>query len=399
MKTSILTVPEIKQILTEAVINKTEKVTKITDNSVLSGVLYGVAKILQRMMKENALVEAQLFPEYAYGEDLDAIAKRQGISPRFGALGSSVYLRLVAEPGTTYVASDTRFTTGQGFVFTLGQDITLDPNGYGYDYANVSSVTVGEVSNVAANTIINVINPPEGHLYCNNDMRASGGRDGESDDSFRARITEGFNLLATDTLSRLEQVLILLNPKVLSLHKIGKDFSGLNIVQILTQNGADLSQAELDDIQRRSLNFLSISDYNTESHAGVKFHNFDKWTYIDVDFRVSLDEDIDFDEFRNTVQVQMSDYLNWLKWSRERVEWDDLYLIVKRQTGVQYLPDQFFIPRNDIDVASPYLPRLRKFVIRDIDGRVLRDKANAIVPVYYQSEADVDYLTTVLSNI
>jgi hypothetical protein len=399
MKTQVLTVPEIKQVLTEAVINKTSKVTKISDNSVLNGFLYGVAKVLQRCMKDNALVEAQIFPEYAYGEDLDLIAKRYGISPRYGALGSSTFIRLVAEPGTMYPAQTTSFTTGQGLVFRLSKNFTIPSDGYGYDYAPVYCESIGLNTNVTANTIINIVSPPVGHLYVNNVNRAVGGRDIEDDESFRARISEGFNLLATDTLSRLEQVLILLNPNVLSAYKIGKGIEGATIVQILTQNGALLTESELDDIQRRSSNYLSIADYNTDTHAGVVFENYNMWVYIDVEFRVSLDEDINFDDFRNNIQIQMVDYLNWKKWTRERVEWQDLYNIVKRQTGVQYLPSQFFSPNSDTDATKPYLPRLRKFLIRDIDGNVLKDRANAIVPVYYQNNIETNYTSTVLSNL
>jgi hypothetical protein len=104
MITKPLTTVELKQIFLENFLNKTTKVSKVSNNSVINGTAYGVAKIAQKALKDIALIESHLFIDSATGDNLDLIASRLGISPRFGVSGSSTYVRLVADPGTLYQA-------------------------------------------------------------------------------------------------------------------------------------------------------------------------------------------------------------------------------------------------------------------------------------------------------
>ena len=82
------TISFLKNLWVETFLNKTDKVTDITDNSVLNGVAYGTAKVAQKALKDIAIVEAQIFPEEATGDYLDRAAQLFGVTPRKGALGS-----------------------------------------------------------------------------------------------------------------------------------------------------------------------------------------------------------------------------------------------------------------------------------------------------------------------
>lgn len=95
------TISFLKNLWVETFLNKTDKVSDITDNSVLNAAAYATAKVAQKAIKDVAIVEAQIFPETAAGDYLDRAASLFGVTARYGALGSSTYIRVYAEPGTT----------------------------------------------------------------------------------------------------------------------------------------------------------------------------------------------------------------------------------------------------------------------------------------------------------
>ena len=219
MITKITTIDELKQIFIEILLNKTDKVSDISDVSVLNGIAYGCAKMAQRLLTNQAVVEGHIFPDTAYGEYLDNIAEIKGIASRFTSFGSSTYVRVEADPGTFYSKSSVFFTSTAGIKFIPVEDLTVDENGYGY--IKVRSAQTGATSNVDALTINFCENAPIGHLACTNEYKATGGMDEEDDDTFRMRIKESVNQLARHTISYLEQVFMKINRKVLCIHKGG----------------------------------------------------------------------------------------------------------------------------------------------------------------------------------
>ena len=96
MKTLISTVQELKDIILEILFTKTDKVNKVANTSILNALAYGNAKVGQRALKDIALIESQLFPEYATGEYLDAVAARYGIFERLSSSPSTAYVYLFA---------------------------------------------------------------------------------------------------------------------------------------------------------------------------------------------------------------------------------------------------------------------------------------------------------------
>ena len=76
------TIQNLKNLFIEIFINKTNKVTDITENSVLNGTAFGVAKVGQKAIKDILIIEAQIFPDTASGDYLDKAAALFGVSPR-----------------------------------------------------------------------------------------------------------------------------------------------------------------------------------------------------------------------------------------------------------------------------------------------------------------------------
>jgi uncharacterized phage protein gp47/JayE len=93
MITKITSINDLKQMFLEITLNKTNKVTDISKESVLNAISYGCAKLAQKILVNLAIIESHLFPDSAYGAYLDSAAQRRGVSARFSATTSSTFLR------------------------------------------------------------------------------------------------------------------------------------------------------------------------------------------------------------------------------------------------------------------------------------------------------------------
>jgi len=395
MITRVSTVEELKRIYIEVLLNKTDKVTKVSDESILNGIAYGTAKVAQKALKDIALVESHLFPEYAYGYHLDDIAEREGIAPRYGASKSTTYIKLVADPGTTYQAATNLFQAN-GVVFELTDDFIVGSEGYGY--AKVRSQSTGKSTNVPPLSITQVTPEPVGHQYVVNEYHATGGRDIESDELFRKRIKKGPNVLARGTMDYLTQVLLKFNSNILSVHNYGVNAQQQLVLAISTQNGIDLTQNELNQLAIDISPYLSLIDYNhiSNNSINVVVKNIE-YKLIDIDFRAELIQTANADQVRQEIQQQFAKYFDYRYWNpMQTVQWDDLLQIVKQHSAVKYVPDQFFNPRADIATYAGHLPRIRSFIIRDLQGDVMIDNSGIIDPIYYPNNIDVDYQSTII---
>jgi len=403
MITKLTDVQEAKQIFAETLMAKTNKVTKISDNSVVSAISYGVAKLFQRALKDVALIETNLFPDSAFGSALDQIAENFGIAARFGASQSSTYVRVFADQGTQYLVGTHTFETSEGETFEPDANFTVGAQGFGY--IKVRSVNTGSKTNVDPGSI-NVVDPiPAGHLNVVNEYRAIGGRDVESDNLFRIRIKEGPNILARGTVAAIEQAFLKFNQNVLNVRYQGINELGKTVLAIVTQNGIDLTEEELDELLIASQEFLCISDIKPfgTTEYGVELKNIEFQT-IDLDFTVDISNSIDSATFRRNIQVKMSKYLDFRFFnpSKQKVEWDDLLQIVKSTEGALYVPDtQFFVNggRVDITIDVNKLPRIRGFVLYDLDGNIVENLQGNISPVFYPNKNDISFQETVLATL
>lgn len=395
MLTKILSRAKLKQLFLELFVNKTDKATDVSDNSVTNAVAYGVATVAQKCIKDIAIVESQIMPDSAVGTDLDNAATLFGVPARLGALQSSTYLRIIADEGTFYDKTVVSFTNYNGIRFIPEEDLTM--GALGFDYLKVRSEGTGEKTNVDANSIITINSAPVGHIAVTNEFMAVGGRDSESDEIFRQRIKKHNNIIARYTLEYYNQLFQQFNSNVLRVLNLGSDDDGKYALAIVTQNGIDLTNSELDDLLASTKQYFAITDLNKFGELiGLKLINA-TWYYVGdplrdnsgtgIDFRVQLWDGYNPDTVRKNIQVNISKYLDFRFWEYgQKVEWDNLLQIVKNTEGVRYVPDNFFYPNYDEIVPVNQLPRVKKFIMRDIAGNIIADTGNVLSPVFYPNE-------------
>ena len=384
------TITNLKNLFIEMFLDKTAKVSNVADGSVVNATAFGVAKVAQKAMKDIAIKEAQIFPDTATGVYLDKAAALYGVSPRKGALGSSTYIRVSADPGTVYDTTVT-FVSKNGIRFQVDEPLTVGESGYGY--VKVRSVNAGYTTNVAPNSITNVNPQPQGHIECTNEYYAIGGRDSEDDETFRIRIKNNLNVLSKNTVEYWTQVLNGIDDRVLKVMAAGLDEQGIYNLYIVSQNGIFFTEDELGTLLEQVQGYFSLSDLNIEGKAvGISLKNID-WFYVGsergLDFRVQLQPDYDVATVRQNIQVNLTKYLDFRFWTPgDVVEWDDLLDIVKKTEGVKYVPDEYFFPYYDQQVPANQLPRIRGFIMRDQDGNILYDSDSNLSPLFYPAESE-----------
>lgn len=398
MITKITPVEELKQIFLEIFLNKTDKVSDVSDDSVLNAIAYGNAKLTQRTLTNQAIIEGHIFPDSAYGEYLDNLAAIRGVAPRFGAVGSTTYVRVMADEGTSYIAGIHTFTSTSGIVFDLEESSVVGINGYAY--LKVRSQQSGLNTNVDALSINKVSPIPQGHISVINEYAATGGSDQESDTLFRERIKTNMNQMSRTTLSYLEQVFMKINPRVLRLHKGGIDSDGKFNLIVVSVNGQNFTTAEFDEILSKSEEYLSLSELLREgSGFALKLNNVD-WLPVDIEFRADIDPAYDIDSVRRNIQIQMNKLFDYRFWKYgDKIEWENMLYAAKNVEGVRYVPDTHFYPQADVNVPKYRLPRVRSFIMRDLDGNIIEDNNGVLSDVFYPNEEDRSYQESVLTMI
>jgi hypothetical protein len=398
MITKITSIQELKQMFLEIFLNKTDKINDVGNDSVLNGIAYGAAKIGQKCLVNQAIVEGHIFPDTAYGTYLDKLAIIRGVSSRFGATSSTTYIRLIGDAGTTYLATECSFISTSGITFSLEEDVVIGVNGY--SYAKVRCDQTGSITNVDPLSINKISSIPTGHIACTNEYRATGGSDNENDDLFRQRIKDSINQLSRTTMSYIEQVFMKINNNVLRVYKGGIDSEGkLNLI-VVSVNGQDFSDDEFNLILSNSEEYLSLTELlRTPTDYALKLNNV-KWLTVDIDFRVDIDPSYDQDKVRREIQIQMSKLFDYRFWKYgDKVEWDNLLFIAKQVDGVRYVPDTHFYPQADVNVPKYTLPRIRGFVLRDLNGNIIEDNNGILSQFYYPNEPDYSYASSVLTTI
>lgn len=398
MITRLTTLEELKGIFTELLLNHTDKVTKVSPLSATNGIAYGVAKIGQRVIKDVAIIESHLFPDSAFGINLDKVAENNGIAPRFGAGGSVTYVRVAATPGTSYVLGTHTFTGSHGIVFDIQQSFTVEADGFGY--VSVRSQTLGEISNIDALTLNQVSPVPAGHQYCINEFGAYNGRDFEADEDFRKRIKEGSNILARGTLAMLQQVFMKINPNVFQIYYNGIDRNGKVVISILTQNGIDLTTNELNDILLKGKQYFSLTELkpNSDNGYGIILKNI-TWFPIDVSARLVLEASVNSSDVLKECQIRLNKFFDYRYNTLSRIQWIDLIEIVKTTPGVKYVLDNFFSPGVDVLIPQNQLPRMRGMLFLHQDGSLLINNSNSLNSIYYPAILDFSYQKSVFQSL
>lgn len=381
--TRLTTITEFKQIMSEILMNNTSRVSKITNESVVNGYIYGIAKTAQKFNKDVAILESQIIPELASGSDLDSAALLNGGLERLGATGSSTFIRVKADVGTQYTPGVHNFVSRAGVQFEITEFVTVGANGFAYIPAR--SLNVGETTNVDAQTINTVTPVPTGHDSATNEYMAVGGRDEENDESYKIRIRSFPNLQARQTLEYILEVIKLFNENALRLLNVGLIDNRTNL-RIVLENGVFLTDSELSELVTNITPYLQLTDVSQfGSNIGLDLFNV-VWKNIDIDFRIEIDPAFIVDDVRRNAQIAITKYMDFRYWDEnQQVEWDDLLSIVKNVDGARYVPDEFFTPNADIQVGIGELPRVRSFIMRDLGGVILFDSTNNLTPVFYEN--------------
>lgn len=393
----LTTEQELERILTETYINRTSKTTKVTPNSVLSGLIAGNKKVASKAIKDIALAASQLYPSIASGESLDRAARDYGISPRFLASESSVVFKIVASEGTLYDSSTITVNGNGGVIYKLEEDVAIGISGIAYVKAR--SIDAGAFTMIKAYELNNLIPAPTGHIAAFNEYGSIGGRDAEQDDVFQRRILKGANIAAVGTLEKYNQVFQMINPNVLRVIYYGNTVEGKIKLAVVSQNGVSFNQSELDNLLENGRSYFSLSEQapaGTNSY-GIKLVNVN-YQYVNVDFRTEIFNNYDFIEVIRNIQSKFSKLVDHRFWKpgQDKIQWDDLLLAVKTTPGVKYVSDKFFFPQHDITIDSDKLPRFAGFIVRDIKGNVVLDNSGVIQPIYYPNEPKIDFRKSVL---
>lgn len=398
MITKITPVEELKRIFAEALLNNTNKVTKISDGSVLNGISYGVGKLAQKVLKDTAIVEAHLFPDTAYGEYLDKIAQLNGVAGRLGSTQSVVYIRVVGAPGTTY-DPNTHIFRGKGIDFV--PEVSMEIPEEGFTYVKLKSLSSGSSVNVEPLTIDRVTPVPAGHAYCINEFAATGGRDFEDDDTFRQRIKDEINILARGTISYLEQVFRKINPDVLRVYNLGLDEVGDLQIGVSKVNGAEFTEGELAEFIAKGENYFSMNELKPDgrNNYGIKIINIPYFP-IDISCRVDIDSSYNADNVRKHIQISINKVVDYRLWNDGGIiDWIDLINAIKGVRGVNRVLDNYFFPNNDLIIPRGYLPRFRGFVMMNMKGEIISNQTETLNPVYYPNQSDFSYQATVLKSL
>ena len=191
-----------------------------------------------------------------------------------------------------------------------------------------------------------------------------------------------------------------INDRVLRLHKGGITADGRMNLIVVSVNGQNFSSQEFDEILSRSEEFLPLNELLREStDYALSLQNVD-WLPVDVEFRVDIDPAYDQAVVRRNIAIQMNKLFDYRFWKYgDKVEWENLLYAAKNVEGVRYVPDTHFYPRADINVPRYRLPRIRGFVLRDLEGNVIEDNGGLMSAVYYPNNPDDGYAASVLSNI
>lgn len=390
---------ERKSIFLETLLNGTNKVSKVGAGSVLDAIADGIAKVAGKSEKDVILAVSQLFPDTAFSDQLDQVALNNGVSPRFSALGSSTYVRLTAAPGTIYLASTNIPTSTTGITFPLANDVVI--GSMGFAYALVYSVQTGANTNVDPGTISKISPQPAGHISIVNEYMATGGRDAETDEIFRARLKDSPNIYARKTLSMIEQLFMNINSKVLKVWHQGISDTGKVVLAVATQNGSALSDTELNNLLSGAAEYFAMTEYRPfgTSFYGIQLVNA-TYQYLDLSFRCQLANNADPDQVRKDIQVAVSKYIDprYFDPATDIISWINLLEIVRNTNGMEYVPDQYFYPRIDISVNTYALPRIRGFLMLNLDGSVIANFTGSLSPVYYPNIVDASYMATILQN-
>lgn len=381
-----------EQILAEIFLSKQNKVTKISVGSVLSAFFSAIARLVGMVEKDLAIYMSRLYPDLAFGTYLDDCAEIFGITGRFSASPSNIYLCLFAEPGTIYDTTIT-FQSLTGISFRLLNNVTIPNSGIAYVIA--LSTTTGQATNIDPFTITSLSTSPSGHLGVLNEGYAFGGQDNESDLSLRNRIKNAASTVSKDTISGLTQACIKINPLVYKIYNNGVTDSGKIDLRVLTSNGTLLTNNQLLNLQEQIRPHLSLRDVSffNKSNTSVVFNNIDIYS-IDISMQVQFSSSANIELVRRQMQIKINTFIDQYLFKLGTLQWEDVFALCRLIDNVDYIPIESFSWKEDFKIDRPQFPKLRSFILRDLNNNILTNNQSDFNQLY--SSYDQTYQSIVL---
>ena len=105
------------------------------------------------------------------------------------------------------------------------------------------------------------------------------------------------------------------------------------------------------------------------------------------------------------MQLAVSRLFDYRYWGvNEKVEWENILYAIRNVDGVRYVSDAYFLPNSDINITNYKLPRVRGFIVRDLDGGVLSDNYNVTnnyvwTDYFFPNTNDDNFQQSVIKNI
>ena len=253
----------------------------------------------------------------ATGVSLDRLAANYDVQRNESAY-ATVTLNFVGTPNYT-IPNGNSYTTNDGLIFTLSEDVTLDSNGNGSGLAY--SYEKGSVYNVGHDTIVNQNESLDDITTVTNELGASGGADQESDTSLRSRLIVASKGINSGTYNGLMSAISSVNGvktvRIVENHSDKTDSFGNPpySIHIYVLGG------EKDMIARAILNSIAVG-INTYGSVIVKVeddaHNlhdvmFDIATTKDIYAKITLETNDKFpSDGIDLVQAQVKEYIESL---------------------------------------------------------------------------------------
>jgi hypothetical protein len=100
----------------------------------------------------------------------------------------------------------------------------------------------------------------------------------------------------------------------------------------------------------------------------------------------------DAPEIRKECQINISKKVDHRYWEAGSIiDWIDLINCIKSVDGVKRVLDNYFFPNNDLIIPIGMLPRVRGFMLLDLQGQIISNSSNTLNPIYYPNEIDFNY--------
>ena len=127
MITQITPIEELKQMWLEIFLNKTDKVSDVSAESVLNAMAYADSKIGQKIMVNQAVIEGHIFPDTAAGEYLGFVDSDDWVSPHYlewmtEAMQDSVEARLLVACAHVYYRMESSPYADEALLKELGDE-------------------------------------------------------------------------------------------------------------------------------------------------------------------------------------------------------------------------------------------------------------------------------------